>query len=71
MPKTTGSSTYRLITAAIGLLFAVVGVVILFVSNFTIGPVVTAAVIIILGIDAVVSSYRNKPSLLSRIGPLP
>lgn len=30
-----------------------------------------AGVIGILGFDAIVNAFRNKPSLLSRIGPLP
>ncbi len=67
----SGSTTYRLVTAAFGLLFAIVGVVIVVVSDRTIGPMLAAAVIGILGVDAIVSSLRNKPSLLSRIGPLP
>lgn len=34
-------------------------------------PLLAAAVIALLGIDAVVSAYRDTRSLLSRIGPLP
>ncbi len=60
-----------MVTAAFGLFFTAIAVVVLMVSEFTIGPVVAALVIGILGIDAVVSAYRNTQSFLSRIGPLP
>jgi hypothetical protein len=67
----TGSKTYRLVTAAFGLLFMVVAVAIVVVSDRTFGPILASAGIGILGVDAMVSAFRNKPSLLSRIGPLP
>lgn len=46
-------------------------VAIVVVSDRTVGPLLAAAVFSVLGIDAIVSALRNKPSLLSRIGPLP
>ena len=66
-----GSKIYRLVTAAFGLLLLAISIAILVVSDRTVGPILAAAVIGILSIDAIVSVYRNKPSLLSRIGPLP
>jgi hypothetical protein len=67
----TRSKTYRLVTAAFGVLFAVIALVMVVVSDRSLGPLLVAAVVGILGVDAVVSALRNKPSLLSRIGPLP
>jgi hypothetical protein len=67
----TGSRTYRLVTAAFGLLFVVIAVAIVLLSDRTFGPVLAATVIGILGIEAMASAFRNKPSLLSRLGPLP
>lgn len=61
----------RLVTAAFGLFFTALAVVILIVSELSVGPVVAASVIGALGIDAIVSAYRKIPSVLSRIGPLP
>jgi hypothetical protein len=49
----------------------VLAVAIVVVSDRTVGPLLAAAVVSVLGIDAFVSAFRNKPSLLSRIGPLP
>lgn len=66
-----GSKTYRLVTAAFGLLFTAIAVAIVFVSGDTFGPILAAAGIGIIGVDALASAFRNKPSLLSRIGPLP
>lgn len=54
-----------------GLFFVVLAVAIVVVSDRTIGPLLAAAVISVLGIEAIASAFRNKPSLLSRIGPLP
>ena len=77
MPKETlkkstgGSSNYRIVTAVFGLFFVVLAVAIVVVSDRTVGPLLAAVVISVLGIDALASALRNKPSLLSRIGPLP
>jgi len=65
------SKTYRIVTATFGLLLLAISIAILVVSDRTIGPVLAAAAIGTLGIDAIVSALRNKLSLLSRIGPLP
>jgi hypothetical protein len=53
------------------LLFAVIALAVVVVSDRSFGPLLAAAVIGILGIDAIASAFRNRPSLLSRIGPLP
>ena len=77
MPKetlkksTAGSSNYKIVTAVFGLFFVVLAVAIVVVSDRTVGLLLAAAVVSVLGIDAIVSALRNKPSLLSRIGPLP
>ena len=67
----TRSKTYRLVTAAFGALFAAIALAIVVESDRALGPLLLSAVIGLLGVDAVVSAWRNKPSLLSRIGPLP
>jgi len=66
-----GSRNYRIVNAVFGLFFVVLAVAIVVVSDRTVGPLLAAAVISVLGIDAIASALRNKPSLLSRIGPLP
>jgi hypothetical protein len=66
-----GSSTHRIVAATFGALFTVIAAAILAVAELTFGSVVAAAVIGTLGIDAIVSAYRDTASLLSRIGPLP
>jgi hypothetical protein len=63
--------TNRFVTAAFGLLFTVVSIAVVFMTDRTIGPMLVALVIGILGVEAIISAWRNKPSLLSRIGPLP
>ncbi|WP_372661180.1 hypothetical protein [Hydrogenophaga sp.] len=65
------STTYRLVTAAFGALFTLIAIAIVVVSELTVGVALAAVVIGILGLDAVISAYRNAPSLLARIGPLP
>jgi hypothetical protein len=65
------SKSYRLVTGAFGLLFAALAVAIVVVSDRTAGPLLAAAVLAVLGIDAIAGAFRNKRSLLSRIGPLP
>ncbi len=67
----SGSKTYRLVTAALGLLFVAAALAILVVSDRTAGPVLAAVIVGLLGVDAIASAIRKKRSLLSRIGPLP
>lgn len=72
MAKTAGGTkAYRMVTAVFGVFFAALAVAIVVASERTIGALLAAGVIGLLGVDALVSAYRNKPSLLSRIGPLP
>ena len=71
LDRDKGSRGYRLITAVVGALFSAIAVAILVVSELTVGPVLAAVVLGFLGVDAILGAWRNRPSLLSRIGPLP
>ena len=67
------SKTERIVTAAFGV-FLVVLAIVLFLSvdgPISVGQVVAALALGLLGVDACVSAARNKRSLLERIGPLP
>lgn len=70
-PPAKGSIAHRLVTAAFGMFFSVIAIIILAVSDRTIGPWLAAIGLGFLGINAIVCSYRNTRSLISRIGPLP
>jgi len=65
------SRTNRLVTAAFGTLFTTAAIAIIIVSELTVGSILAAAAIGLMGVDAIVSAYRNTKSFLSRIGPLP
>jgi hypothetical protein len=65
------STTYRVVTAAFGILFSGLAVAVVVAAELTVGAAIGAAALGILGIDALVSAYRSTPSLLSKIGPLP
>lgn len=65
------SKAHRIITAAVGALLAGAAVAIVLVADRGIGPWLASTVLGVLGIDAMASAFRDKPSLLSRIGPLP
>ena len=69
--SSSSSKSYRFVTAAFGLLFALLAIAIIVVSDRTVGPLFVAVVLGSLGIEAIASALRNRPSLLSRIGPLP
>lgn len=71
LDRDKGSRGYRLITAVVGALFSAIAVAILVESELTVGPVLAAVVLGFLGVDAILGAWRNRPSLLSRIGPLP
>ena len=64
--------TYRLITAAFGLLLIGVGCYALFLAG-TAGVIRYAggAAFVAVGVNMVWSAYRAKESWLSRLGPLP
>lgn len=63
----------RIVTALFGVLFVVLAIVIMVVTGppWDVGAVIGGLVVGGLGVDAVVSAARDRPSLLSRIGPLP
>lgn len=67
----TKSTTYHVFTAALGVIFVAVAVVIVAISEFTFGPLAAALVVGALGVDAIVSAWRHRESWLARIGPLP
>lgn len=58
-------------TAAFGLLFAAIAFAIVVLTDRSLGPMLAAACIGLLGVEAIISALRSRPSLLSRIGPLP
>jgi Flp pilus assembly protein TadB len=70
MPK---SSSGRTVTMVIGVCFVLLVCVILVVAwaSTPIGASAGALVVGVLGADAIVSARRDRPSLLSRMGPLP
>ena len=70
MSQYPGSRTANVV---IGLFFVALAIVILFAAwQFTpFGAVVAALAVGLLGAEAIVSAARDRPSLLSRIGPLP
>ncbi|WP_087066993.1 hypothetical protein [Cyanobium sp. NIES-981] len=53
------------------MLFTLLALAILVVSSRTVGPLLAALALGILGLDAMASAFRRKPSLLSRIAPFP
>ena len=67
------STTSRVVTALFGVVLLAVGAYILVSDEgrWEFGPLLAAAVIGLLGFDAVLSAFRNKRALVSRIGPLP
>lgn len=62
---------YRITTAVLGLVFVVVSIVIAFVSDRSVGALLAAAVIGLLGVDSILGSLRCRTCLLARLGPLP
>jgi len=64
--------TYRMATVALGLFLVGVGVFVLLRSTTGTALRVTGGlVLVVLGGNMVLSSYRGKESWLSRLGPLP
>lgn len=64
----------RFVSAAFGLLFVAVAVVVFFlapVAPYPVGATIAGVVIGALGLEALVAALRNRRSLASRIGPLP
>lgn len=61
----------RWLAAIIGLMFvAIAGYLALRPDNGT-GAWIAAAILALLGIDALIAAVRARPSLIGRIGPLP
>ena len=71
-PKDQGTRE-RIAAVVIGALFVGIALAILvsFVHDLSVGPVLATIVIGGLGIEALLSAARNRRCLLSRIGPLP
>lgn len=67
------STQRRIVTAAFGLFFLAIAVVIVFVADAsnTLGATIAALVVGVLGLDAVLAAIRRRRSLLERIGPMP
>lgn len=63
--------TPRRVGAVIGLLFVILSIAILAVTDRSLSSIVAALVVGLLGVDALVAAYRDTRSILSRIGPLP
>ena len=72
-PSDDSKRSGRWVTAAFGLLFVGIAIAIVYTSanDYPIGAFLTAAVVGLLGVDALISAARNRRSFLSRIGPLP
>ncbi len=72
-PTESGKSLGRWVTAAFGLMFVGIAIAIVYTSasDHPMGAIATAALVGLLGVDALVSAACNRRSLLSRIGPLP
>ncbi len=67
------TGTGRTVSVAFGIFFVALAFLVLFVAWDTapLGACIVSLVLAVLGVDGVFSAYRNKRSLLSRIGPLP
>jgi hypothetical protein len=62
---------YRVATAIFALVFIACGAYVLFIESPTRAAKVAGVVLLLLGIDSLVSSVRAKRSWVSRVGPLP
>ncbi|MBU1360096.1 MAG: hypothetical protein KKC79_20750 [Gammaproteobacteria bacterium] len=67
------SRGYRRVTVLMGLFFMGLAATVLVLADdeTLLGSAVAALVLVLLGLDAVVSALRGRRSLLSRIGALP
>lgn len=65
------TTTHRVVTAAFGLLFIVLAILVYVESDRSASAVVAALILGGLGLDAMISAFRGRKSLLARIGPLP
>lgn len=69
--KAEKTKSYQIITALVGLLFVVIAITLVFITDNSIAAVSAEFIIGLLGVDALISAYKKKESLLFRIGPLP
>ena len=67
----TCSSINRIVTGGFGVFFVGLALAILISPEISFGVVIAVIVVGGLGMDAIVSAFRGKTSLLARIGPLP
>lgn len=68
LEKTSG----RLATAIIGTLFVLCAAWIFYeVPRTNIGGLICGGVIFLVGVEVLIAAVKGRPSLLSRIGPLP
>ena len=66
------SSSVRIAAIVIGVLFILCAIWIFYtVPSSNIAGLICGAVVLLLGIEALVAAVRRRPSLLSRIGLLP
>lgn len=72
-PKDPASRSHRNVTAAFGMLLVILAIAtVVSVEPALRWPGVGVAVVLgVLGIDAVIAAVRGRPSIVSRIGPLP
>ncbi len=71
-PINHGYSVFRWVTVGLGILFVTCALAIICTSPADdVTVIIAAAIIGLLGIEALVSGVRNRPSILARIGPLP
>jgi len=63
----------RIVTALFGAFFVVLAGLVLFTAwdSTPLGAIAVASVLGVLGMDALLSAKQDRPSILSRIGPLP
>lgn len=65
------SRAQRAVSYGYGVFFLALGLLIFVVADFSLGTVLAGLAVAGLGVDAIVSTLRNKKSVLARIGPLP
>jgi hypothetical protein len=69
--KIEKSNKTKTIEVLFGLFFFGIAISILVFSELYWGSLLVSFVIFVLAIDLIISAWKNKMSLLSRIGPLP
>lgn len=69
--QSSHAKALRTVTYAFGILFVMLGFAIFVVAEFSLGTLIAGILVGGLGLDAIVSAFRNKKSVLASIGPLP